>query len=363
MRDEAPLVNPRVSVYRVPTDAPEADGTLAWDSTTLVLVELSAGGQRGLGYTYAAAAAGAVIRDTLIPLIEGGDAFDPGRHWNAMRRALRNQGQQGIGATALSAVDLALWDLKARLLELPLARLLGQSRDGVEAYGSGGFTSYDDDRLAAQLAAWVEQGCRAVKMKVGSQPERDTIRVRHAREAIGPAELYVDANGALTVPQALACAVAWAPLGVTWFEEPVSSEDRAGLALLRRRMPAGMAIAAGEYGWSPADFRALLAGGCVDILQADATRCGGVTGFLRAAALADAWMLPLSTHCAPALHLPLACAAPRMGRLEWFHDHARIEALLFDGAPRLSDGRLRPDAARPGFGLELKAADASRFAI
>lgn len=363
MRSEAPLGAPRVSVYRVPTDAPEADGTLAWDSTTLVLVQVEAAGRRGLGFTYAATAAATVIRDTLAPLIVGGDAFDLPRHWDAMRRALRNQGQPGIGATALSAVDLALWDLKSKLLDLPLASLLGEARQSVEAYGSGGFTSYDDDRLAAQLAAWTEQGCRAVKMKVGGDRERDIVRVRRARAAIGAAELYVDANGALTVPQALDRATAWAPLGVTWFEEPVSSEDRAGLALLRRRAPAGMAIAAGEYGWSPAGFRALLEGGCVDVLQADATRCGGVTGFLRAAALADAWMIPLSSHCAPALHLPLACAVPRMARLEWFHDHARIETLLFDGAPRLTDGRLSPDSARPGLGLEFKAAEARRFAI
>jgi L-alanine-DL-glutamate epimerase-like enolase superfamily enzyme len=107
----------------------------------------------------------------------------------------------------------------------------------------------------------------------------------------------------------------------------------------------------------------MLEAGAVDVLQADATRCGGITGFLRAAALCDAFQVPLSSHCAPSVHLPVACAAPRLRHMEWFHDHVRIERMLFDGAPTLRGGHIAPDLSRPGHGLAFRHADAERFRI
>jgi L-alanine-DL-glutamate epimerase-like enolase superfamily enzyme len=185
-----------------------------------------------------------------------------------------------------------------------------------------------------------------------------------ARRAIGErAGLFIDANGALTPKSALCFAERAARLGVSWFEEPVSSDDLEGLALVRARAPAGMDIAAGEYGFDPLYFRRMVQAGAVDVLQADATRCLGLTGFLRAADIADAWNLPLSTHCAPAIHLAAACAAPRLRHMEWFHDHVRIEAMLFDGAPTLKRGEIAPDLSRPGHGLGFRRADAERFAV
>ena len=247
---------------------------------------------------------------------------------------------------------------------MPLADLLGKERDEVVIYGSGGFTSYSPDKLAEQLGGWAEAGFTRVKMKIGTHPKDDVARVRRAREAIGAeVELFVDANGAYTRKQALAFADAFAEQRVSWFEEPVSSDDLEGLRLLRDRAPAGVDIAAGEYGFDPPYFARMLAAGAVDVVQADATRCRGVTGFLRVAALCDAFGLPLSAHCAPALHLPLCCAAPRLVHLEWFHDHCRIEHILFDGAPSPSNGTIRPDASRPGLGLAFKRVDAARFAI
>jgi L-alanine-DL-glutamate epimerase-like enolase superfamily enzyme len=276
---------------------------------------------------------------------------------------VRNLGWRGVAACAISALDTALWDLKARLLDVPLVRLLGRARYAVPIYGSGGFTSYDDARLAAQLGGWVhEDGCRWVKMKIGSEPRRDLTRMRAARAAIGDAELMIDANGALDRQPALAMAACAADLGVTWFEEPVSSDDLAGLCLLRDRSPVGLEIAAGEYGYDPFYFRRMLGAGAVDVLQADATRCGGYTGFLRAAALCDATPLPLSAHTAPAIHLPVCCAAPRLRHLEWFHDHVRIERMLFDGAPVPHGGAISPDLTAPGNGLTFRRADAERFA-
>jgi L-alanine-DL-glutamate epimerase-like enolase superfamily enzyme len=352
------------AAFRIPTDAPEADGTIEWNSTTLVIAEITAGAAMGLGYTYSAAATARLINDVLAELLVGEEAFAIPRIWHKMFGAVRNLGARGICATAISALDVALWDLKARCLDQALARFIGLARPAVPIYGSGGFTSYSHEQLTAQLSAWAERdGCRFVKMKVGSQPENDVARVKTARAAIGAAELFVDANGAYARKQALAFAERFAEFGVTWFEEPVSSDDLDGLRLLRDRAPASMDIAAGEYGYEPWYFQRMLAAGAVDVIQADATRCCGLTGFLRAAATADAHMIPLSAHCAPALHLHVCCAAPRLRHIEWFHDHVRIEQMLFDGAPTAKDGMIRPDLSRPGHGLEFKRADATRFAI
>ena len=349
--------------FRFPTDAPEADGTLAWDHTTAVIAEASAGGVSGVGYTYAAPEAADLINTTLAEVVVGQDAFAIPSAWEAMVRRVRNLGWRGLCATAISAVDVALWDLKARLLGRPLVQLLGATRSAVPIYGSGGFTSYSNERLAEQLARWVKQdGCQWVKMKVGSEPGQDVQRVRAARSAVGEAGLFVDANGAYDRKQALRFAEAFADLSVGWFEEPVSSDDLEGLRLLRDRAPPAMEIAAGEYGYEPFYFQRMLQAGAVDVLQADATRCGGITGFLRAAAIADVHMVPLSAHTAPALHLHVCCAVPRLRHVEWFHDHVRIERMLFEGGPVPRDGLIRPDLSRPGHGLELRHADAERFA-
>ena len=349
--------------FRIPTDAPEADGTIAWTATGMVVAEIAAGGVTGLGYSYASAGSARVVEEILADVLIGSVPVDVPALWAQMVQAVRNIGRDGIAMGAISALDVALWDLKARLLEVSLTDLLGRAREEVPIYGSGGFTSYSDARLAAQLSGWVtHEGCRWVKMKIGSVPASDFDRVRTAREAIGDAGLFVDANGAFDRKEALAFAERFAELHVTWFEEPVSSDDLEGLRLLRDRAPAAMEIAAGEYGYNVFAFRHLLEAGAVDVLQADATRCGGYTGFLKAAALADAWGVPLSAHTAPALHLPVCCAAPRVRHIEWFHDHARIEAMLFDGAPVPADGVIAPDAERHGHGLTFRQEEAARFA-
>ena len=347
----------------VPTDSPEADGTSAWTSTTLVVVEVGGGGRTGLGYTYTHGTAARLVAGELAESVRGVDAMDPLRAWQAMQRTVRNMGRDGLAAAAISAVDVALWDLKAKLLDLPLALLLGRARDAVPIYGSGGFTSYSDDQVRDQFRGWVDRdGCQWVKMKVGTDPARDPHRVAAAKEAIGDRTLFVDANGAYAAKQAVALAETFArDQDVRWFEEPVSSDDLPGLCAVRRRVPAPMEVAAGEYGYSLDYFERMLDAGAVDVQQADATRCGGVTGFMGAARLCEAHHIDLSGHCAPALHLHLACAAPRFRHLEWFHDHVRIERMLFDGAPVPVAGILRPDLTRPGLGLDFKRQDAERF--
>jgi L-alanine-DL-glutamate epimerase-like enolase superfamily enzyme len=353
----------RVSVFAIPTDEPETDGTLEWERTTMVVVQASGGGKQGIGYTYADSATASLIHNTLSKVVTGVDAMAPTAAYMAMWRRIRNLGRPGICSMAISAVDCALWDLKARLLDVALVTLLGPVREAAPIYGSGGFCSYSDQRLAAQLSGWVEQGIPRVKMKVGRDAGGDVDRVRVAREAIGAeADLFVDANGAYSRKQAILQAEQFAEYGVRWFEEPVSSDDLEGLRLIRDRAPAGMEIAAGEYGYDIFYFRRMLGAGAVDVLQADITRCGGVTGFLQVAALCEANSIPLSGHTAPALHAHVACAATPLRHLEYFHDHVRIERLFFDGLPRQENGALRPDLSRPGLGLELKRADAEKFA-
>lgn len=365
MAKECMITGLTARAFTVPTDQPEADGTFSWTSTTIIVVEVSAAGHTGLGYTYAESAAATLINGKLGPLVTHADAMDVRSIWIKLRGAVRNIGRSGIAACAIAAIDTALWDLKARILGLPLASLLGRARDRVEIYGSGGFTSYDDATLRDQLAGWVEQdGCRAVKMKIGSDPARDPARVAVARRAIGEGtKLFVDANGAFTPRDALHYTHLFADSAdIRWMEEPVSSDDLAELASVRAAAPPGVEITAGEYVYNEDDARSMLAADAVDVQQADITRCAGITGFLDIAAMTAAHHRDLSGHCAPALHLHAACAVERFRHLEWFHDHVRIEQMLFDGAPMPKDGFIAPDMSRPGHGLELKRSVAEHYA-
>ncbi len=351
------------AAYRVPTDKPESDGTLRWDSTTMVAVHVHAGGRRGFGFSYTASGALPVIREKLSQALTGIGALDLPRCWAAMTAVIRNLGEAGIALMAVSAVDIALWDLKAKLLDLPLVDLLGRVRDRIAIYGSGGFTSYTIEELQNQLGGWAADGIPRVKMKIGRHPEDDPARIRAAREAIGPdTALFVDANGGYDRKQALAMADVLDEHGVTWYEEPVSQRDAEGLRFIRERVPAAIEVTAGEYGFRFDDFRILLDAGAVDVLMADATRCG-LTGYIQAAALCQTRHLPLSSHCAPAIHLHPSCALGPVRHMEYFHDHVRIEHLLLDGVPEPADGFLVPDPGRPGHGLELKQADADKYAI
>jgi L-alanine-DL-glutamate epimerase-like enolase superfamily enzyme len=362
-RADAAIDCVEATAYTIPTDAPESDGTFAWDSTTIVVVEVHGGGERGLGYTYGPAAVARIVTDLLADAARGADALRPRAAHAAAERALRNAGRRGPGAMALSALDVALWDLTARLLGVALFELLGGLRDRVAAYGSGGFTAYGDDRLADQLSGWAAQGFRRVKMKVGRDPASDEHRVDIARTAIGSAvALMVDANGAYTPREAVGWAERFAARGVVWLEEPVSSDDLDGLRFVRQHAPYGLAVTAGEYVWSDAEAHAMLDAGAVDVLQLDVTRCGGITAALRIDALARARCLPTSLHCAPSLSAHAGAAMETFTDLEWFHDHVRIEQRLFDGAAEVDrSGQIVLDAGRPGLGLELRRDEAERF--
>jgi len=345
--------------FTIPTDELESDGTLEWSSTTIVVVEAVGGGRRGLGWTYAPEAAESVVTELLAPVVAGRSLDDLGRLWLELGAALRNAGRPGIAFCALSAVDLALWDLRARLLDVPLATLLPAAHDRVPVYGSGGFCSYSDERLAEQLGGWVADGLTQVKMKLGRDPAHDPHRLTVAREAIGDAMLMVDANGAFGAKEAIRWAERYVDeWDVRWFEEPVSSADFEGLR--RVRDVSRLEVAAGEYAYVLADVRNLIES--VDCLQADVTRCGGISGLLRVNGLASAHGLDVSGHCAPQLSAHALCGVDRLRHLEYFHDHVRVESMLFDGVLSPVDGALVPDRSRAGNGLELKRADAQRWA-
>ena len=358
----APVDRLEAAAYRIPTDAPEADGTLAWDHTTLVTVTVAAGGREGLGWTYAPPACADLVEQLLAPVVVGRPATDLPAAFAAMQAAVRNTGPHGLATYAVSAVDVALWDLKARLLEVSLVSLLGRAHPDVPVYGSGGFTTYDDARLTGQLEGWLAEGLDQVKIKIGEdaggREDRDLRRVARTRDVVGPGTgVFVDANGGYTAKQAIRVGHRLDEHAVTWFEEPVSSDDRPGLALVRDSVEAD--VTAGEYATDPYEIRRLCP--VLDCLQLDATRCGGVTGWLRGAAVAASFGRQVSGHCAPQLHAPIAAATANTRHLEWFHDHVRIERRYLDGALSPAGGALRPDPDAPGLGVRLKRADLEVF--
>jgi L-alanine-DL-glutamate epimerase-like enolase superfamily enzyme len=365
MSANPPVTGLKATAYTIPTDAPEADGTLSWNSTTMVVAQAYCGTVFGTGWTYGSPAGAMLVNGMLADHVVGRSTLDVGGASDTMVKALRNVGRQGVGGQALSAVDIALWDLKARLLDLPLHRLIGTVRDAVAVYGSGGFTCYDEEQLRDQLSDWTDRlRIPRVKIKIGESwgtcPDRDLARMDQARDAIGDAtELYVDANGAYTRKQAIRLMADAADLDVQWFEEPVSSDDLDGLRAVSQAVAAD--VTAGEYGYDLVYFRRMCQAGAVDCLQADASRCGGITEWLRVAAVAASYGLDISAHCAPNLHVHVGTATPNLRHLEWFHDHVRIEQMAFDGTKQPVGGVLRPDPDAPGHGLTLRASDLEKY--
>lgn len=353
-----------VKVYKIPTDQPESDGTLKWSSTTMVVVELHAGNKTGLGYSYAHESTAKTIQTDLCELLVKRNVMDIPAIVADMKRVIRNQGMAGISMMAVSAVDIALWDLKAKVLDLPLCTLLGQRSESMLVYGSGGFTSYSVSQLEQDMRNWRSMGLKHVKMKVGRKADQDVRRVKAAREALGTeTEIFVDANGAYSTKEALYLAERFADQKVTWFEEPVSSDNVEGMRTIKQKAPPPIRIAAGEYGYNPEYFKRFVAPQAVDVLQADATRCGGISGFMEIGLLCDTMHVPFSSHCAPSVHLHAAVSLPEFLIAEYFHDHVRIENMLFEGHIKPENGQLEPNLTLPGLGIQLKEQDAEKYKL
>jgi L-alanine-DL-glutamate epimerase-like enolase superfamily enzyme len=368
----APTID-RVSAaaYRIPTTwhgepVGEADGTLSWDATTMVVVEAHAGDRTGTGWSYTSSAATALVGEMLAGEVEGRSPFDVPALLDAMVRRFRNAGRPGLVSAAIAAVETALHDLRARLLATSLATLLGRFREDVPVYGSGGFTSWDDRMLREQVEGWLDLGMEAVKIKIGLPDaeghRRDLARVALVRDLAGPdVAVMVDANGAYTTKQAVRMAQHLAEYDVVWFEEPVSSDNLEELRAVRRQVTCD--VAAGEYISDVPTAARMVEAGSVDCLQVDVTRCGGMLEWQRIAAVASARGLEVSGHTAPGLHRYVAASVPHLRHLEWFHDHVVIEQSLFDGAPTVVGSRLHANPTVPGHGMTLRTADAERYRV
>lgn len=353
-----------VKAFTIPTASPESDGTIKWDSTSMILVKVFAAGKIGIGYTYADVSICKLISAVLAKEILNANCLDIPRLHHSMYHAVRNLGQSGLVMMALSAVDNALWDLKAKILDLPLCNLFGKAKDKMLLYGSGGFTSYTEKQTNLQFREWAKEGIIHFKMKVGREPDHDEERVRAARTGIGAeAALFVDANGAYSVKQAQHFGEIFSQYDVSWYEEPVRSDNHEGLHFLKEHLPAKINLAAGEYGYGLAYYEKMLSAQTVDVMQADATRCGGLTNFLKIGALCESFQIPFSAHCAPLQHLHAALSLPGFYIAEYFFDHERIEKMFFDNYPVVKDGFMCPDDSRPGLGVDFKYADAKKYLV
>ena len=337
------------AVYTIPTDAPEADGTLAWDKTTMVLVTARAGGEQGLGWSYTSRAAAAVVGELLAGTVTGRDAFDVAGAAEAMARQVRNVGRPGIAAMAISAVDIALWDLKARRAKLPLWRLLGGFDPRVPCYAGGIDLDLSVEALLRQTDDNLSRGFRAIKMKVG-RPDlaADVARVKAMRAHLGEGfPLMADANMKWTVEEAIRAARALQPYDLTWLEEPIIPDDVAGHA--RILAAGGVPIAAGENLRSLWEFKNYIVAGAVSYPEPDATNCGGVTSFMKIARLAEAFNLPVTSHGAHDITVHLLAACPNRSYLEahGFGLDRYIEH------PLVLEGGMAPAPVLPGHGVSF----------
>ena len=313
-------------------------------------------GLEGLGIGQASPGVRQVVESGLRGVLIGEDPFNIEKLWRDMFRQVRGYGRKGVAFCGVSAVDIALWDLKAKALGLPLYRLLGPCVESVPVYGSGGWTNLGERELLDEMTSYIDRGIRRVKMKVGKdfgQSEREDIqRVAAVRSAIGyDAALYVDANNGYYAKQAIYMAREFEQYQVGWLEEPVLADDIPGLAQVR--VATTIPVAAGEHEYTKYGFRELIAGGGVDIAQPDVGRVGGITEWMKVAHLADAFNLPVAPHSFQLVHLHLACATPNLKVVEYLGIAEENDRGWYTDFPEPKDGAWSPYPDRPGLGLEL----------
>lgn len=338
------------TAFTVPHTRPIGSALGTYDGAGWIVVHVhTAEGPTGCGFTMGLdtrgnAAVLACIEHDLAPLAEGRDALAPEALWQAMWAPMKPRMRAGIGLQALSAIDIACWDIVAKSAGLPLNRLLGGYRQNVPVYGSGGWVTLDDGELVAECQAFAEQGITAYKIKIGTK--RDVERVALLRREMGDDfTLFVDANQRYIVREAVEMSHRLAEFGVGWLEEPVIADSVDDLAETARR--SAVPIAAGENTYLRWGFREMCERRAVSFLQPDAVRCGGVTEFMKAAHLADAFNVSLTSHLAHELHVSLVGASPAGYLVEYVN---LFDPGLFDGDFTVKDGHLRvPDS--PGHGV------------
>ncbi|MDE2638183.1 MAG: mandelate racemase/muconate lactonizing enzyme family protein [Chloroflexota bacterium] len=313
-------------------------------------------GLEGLGVADGGRAAQALVTDSLKPLLIGQDPLYTEKLWDDMFWRLRGVGRKGLAFSAISAVDTALWDLKAKTFNAPLYKLLGAYTDTVPIYGSGGWTHFSVDELVAEQVAYVERGMKSIKMKVGKdfgKSEREDIeRLAAVRAAVGDdIEILIDANNGYYAKQAIRMAREFEPYRVGWFEEPVLADDIEGLAAIARAID--IPVATGEHEYTKYGFRELIARGGADIVQPDIGRVGGVTEWMKVAQLAQAFNLPVAPHAFQLVHLHVACATPNLRIVEYLGVSEEFDKLVYKEFPQPVNGMWSPYPDKPGLGLEL----------
>jgi L-alanine-DL-glutamate epimerase-like enolase superfamily enzyme len=308
----------------------------------------------------------AVIHEALKPLLLGQDALAHEKLWEEMFWRVRGFGRKGVAFSAISSIDIALWDLKAKFFGVPLFMLLGPFTATVPIYGSGGWTSFTEDELVREQVGYVERGIPRIKMKVakdfGRAEEEDLRRLAAVRKAVGDdVEIYVDANNGFYAKQAIGFARRMADYDVRWFEEPVLADDIAGLAAIARAID--IPVATGEHEYTKYGFKALLEAGGADIVQPDVGRVGGVTEWMKVAHLAHAYNLPVAPHAVQLVHLHLACCTPNLKVVEYLGVSEETDRIFYTEFPEPKNGMWSPYPDRPGLGLELDPRAVERYSI
>lgn len=350
-----------VDVWLVSTRVPSgiADATRTVEVLGFALVRIRTDqGLEGFGLTYhevGGEATRELIRCSIAPRLLGRDPLDTEVLWNEMFHYLRGVGRKGLAFGALSAIDIALWDLKGKIAGLPVYRLLGGGRSRVPVYASGGWTSYSDEKLVEEMTGFVAQGYDTIKFKVGyaggTAINRDVARVRKVREAVGPdVRLLVDANNAFDAATAIQLANRIGDFDIHLFEEPVLADDLRGLARFRRGTD--IPLATGEHEYTRYGVRDLLLAEAADIVQADGARAGGYTEMLKCAALTQAFNVRFAPHAMEHVHLHLVAALPNAPFLERLAMFEGITGLVFRDGARVENGMMTVPE-RPGLGLEF----------
>jgi L-alanine-DL-glutamate epimerase-like enolase superfamily enzyme len=342
----------RLPLPRPITTADDPRGAVDHVFMLIVHIDTDAG-HRGLGFAWAlqgGRALRAVANDDLTPLMLGENPLDHERLLATVNRRLYTIGRSGLVAQAYSAVDLALWDLKGKAAGLPLYKLLGGVRESAPAYGADLWLWMSADEIVEAARAYLDQGLMGVKLKVGNpDPEVDADKVTRVREALGEdIWLAVDANQRYDFGTALSMGHFFEEeIGADWFEEPIACDDVEGHARLIDKLE--IPIALGESLFTRGEFQDYLERGCVDVLQPDVTHVGGLTQWLKVAALAEAHHKPLAPHLMPEVAVHLACGVPGVRIVEylpWFFP-------AFVEVPGIVKGQIVPPK-RPGLGLEIR---------
>lgn len=330
----------------------DAINTLPTAMTYMFLYVLTDEGITGLSITYGGSLAKALIEDLLKPVVVGEDPINSERIWEKMYWATLQYGRRGAAITAISTVDIAVWDLKGKIFNLPVHRLLGGHRDTVPSYVTGVDLHYTNDELVKEVTEYVKSGFKMIKIKLGRKdPNEDLERVRLVRETIGPnIDLTLDVNNGWSLHTAMRMAKKLEEYDIYWLEEPILADEIENLAKLARET--SIPIAVGENHYTKWEFRQLMEQGAAEVVQADIGKCGGVTEFIKIAAIADSYGLPICPHHTEYIDVSLVAAVPNGLFHECVYDFFEPMGQLFINPITPKNGNISP-SSKPGFGIEL----------